>query len=50
MYFQVREIQSGLGDWSDWYPVTQSATGTGASLLLTDFNGHFRNDALLLHF
>ena len=33
MYFEVRETQSGLGDRSDWYPVTQSGTGTGASLV-----------------
>ena len=47
MYFEVRETQSGLGtsltgypvrlgDRFDWYPVTQSGTGTGASLIQTN--------------
>ena len=53
MYFEVRETQSRLGTSrtgylvglgtnptryrSDWYPVTQSGTGTGASLMVTLF-------------
>ena len=32
MYFEVRETQSGLGTSRTGYPVTQSGTGTGASL------------------
>ena len=37
MYFEVKETQSDwvpvrLDDRSNWYPVTQSGTGTGASL------------------
>ena len=31
-WYQVR-----LGDRSDWYPVTQSGTGTGASLIGADY-------------
>ena len=33
MYFEVREAQSGLGTSRTGYPVTQSGTGTGGSLV-----------------
>ena len=52
MYFEARETQSGLGtsrtgypvglgDRSDWYPVTQLGTGTGASLVRNNVS-HFK--------
>ena len=52
MYFEVRETQSGLDTSRTGYPVTQSGTGTGASLLephLSEEQAGFRKDRSTVH-